>query len=72
MPDQDPEAIFANNELSLQEIEVYGFDYDYTLATYTPKLHELIFTLGKEALVDKLKVTSCLSIFRNGKLVDKM
>ncbi|XP_059171170.1 5'-nucleotidase domain-containing protein 3-like isoform X1 [Physella acuta] len=55
MPDQNPEAIFANNELSLQKIEVYGFDYDYTLATYTPKLHELIFTLGKEALVDKLK-----------------
>ncbi|KAK6962873.1 5p-nucleotidase domain-containing protein 3 [Biomphalaria glabrata] len=55
MPDQDPEAIFANNELSLSDIEVYGFDYDYTLATYTPRLHELIFTLGKEALVEKLK-----------------
>ncbi|CAL1547611.1 unnamed protein product [Lymnaea stagnalis] len=55
MPDQNPDAIFANNELSLSNIEVYGFDYDYTLATYTPKLHELIFTLGKEALVDQLK-----------------
>ncbi|GFS06889.1 5'-nucleotidase domain-containing protein 3-like [Elysia marginata] len=55
MPDQDPEAIFSNNELSLSDVEVYGFDYDYTLATYTPELHSLIFNLGKEALVRQLK-----------------
>ncbi|XP_012943195.1 5'-nucleotidase domain-containing protein 3 [Aplysia californica] len=54
-PDQNPEAIFANNELSLSQVEVYGFDYDYTLATYTPDLHKLIFSLGKEALVNRLK-----------------
>nr|KAG5698473.1 hypothetical protein BaRGS_022003 [Batillaria attramentaria] len=51
----DPSAIYANNELSLANIEVYGFDYDYTLATYTPALHRLLFDLGKEALVRKLK-----------------
>ena len=56
MPDQEPEAIFSNNELSLSDVEVYGFDYDYTLATYTPELHSLIFNLGKEALVRLLKV----------------
>ncbi|KAK3730223.1 hypothetical protein RRG08_034968 [Elysia crispata] len=55
MPDQEPEAIFSNNELSLSDVEVYGFDYDYTLATYTPELHSLIFNLGKEALVRLLK-----------------
>ena len=27
--DRDPTALYANNELDLQEIEVYGFDYDY-------------------------------------------
>jgi HAD superfamily 5'-nucleotidase-like hydrolase len=54
-PDQNPEAVFANNELSLQNIEIYGFDYDYTLATYTPELHKLIFTLGRDALVNKLR-----------------
>lgn len=51
----DPEGIYANNELSLANIEVYGFDYDYTLATYTTALHRLLFNLGKEALVNKLK-----------------
>lgn len=56
IPDQNPEAIFANNELSLANIEIYGFDYDYTLATYTPELHKLIFTLGRDALVNKLRV----------------
>ncbi|BFZ06162.1 hypothetical protein BsWGS_09201 [Bradybaena similaris] len=55
IPDQNPEAIFANNELSLANIEIYGFDYDYTLATYTPELHKLIFTLGRDALVNKLR-----------------
>lgn len=54
--DVNPEAIYANNEMSLADIEVYGFDYDYTLATYTPALHKLIFDLGKQALVSKLKV----------------
>ncbi|XP_025079315.1 5'-nucleotidase domain-containing protein 2-like [Pomacea canaliculata] len=53
--DVNPEAIYANNEMSLADIEVYGFDYDYTLATYTPALHKLIFDLGKQALVSKLK-----------------
>ncbi|XP_014771704.1 5'-nucleotidase domain-containing protein 3 [Octopus bimaculoides] len=44
-------AIFANNEVQLQEIEVYGFDYDYTLASYTPELHDLIYDLGRDSLV---------------------
>jgi hypothetical protein len=52
----DPEAIFANNEMLLKDIRVMGFDYDYTLATYTPALHELLFDLGKEALASSLKV----------------
>ena len=54
--DRDPTAIYANNELDLQEIEVYGFDYDYTLASYTPALHYLIYNLGREVLVTDHKV----------------
>uniref|UniRef100_A0A8C2NHK9 5'-nucleotidase domain containing 3 n=1 Tax=Capra hircus TaxID=9925 RepID=A0A8C2NHK9_CAPHI len=27
----NPDAIFSNNEMSLSDIEIYGFDYDYTL-----------------------------------------
>ena len=49
-------AVFANNETSLKHIKVYGFDYDYTLASYKQELHSLIFRLGKDALVHKYKV----------------
>lgn len=49
----NPNAIFANNETSLSEIDIYGFDYDYTLACYKPELHYLIFKLGQEALIQK-------------------
>ena len=56
IPNQNPDGIFTNNELSLSNIEVYGFDYDYTLATYTRDLHNLIFQLSKESLVNNLKV----------------
>ncbi|GFU91651.1 5'-nucleotidase domain-containing protein 3 [Trichonephila clavipes] len=53
--DVDPLGVFANNELKLGEIDVYGFDYDYTLAIYKESLQILIYQLGKEKLVDKLK-----------------
>ena len=60
LPIQEPEvslnAVYANNEVSLEDIEVYGFDYDYTLATYKPDLHHLLFNLGRDALVTKHKV----------------
>lgn len=52
----DPNAVFACNRLDLRKIEVYGFDYDYTLAHYKPELEELIYNLGREALLMKFKV----------------
>lgn len=67
--DVNPEAIYANNEMSLADIEVYGFDYDYTLATYTPALHKLIFDLGKQALVSKLKVLTRIWL---GRMLNKL
>ena len=54
--DQDPTAVFCNNELDLEDIEVYGFDYDYTLACYTDALHPLIYNLAEHALITDLKV----------------
>ena len=48
--------MFANNELDLNNIDVYGFDYDYTLASYTKALHHLIFDFGRNALVQNHKV----------------
>ena len=46
-------AVFANTELNLDEIEVYGFDYDYTLATYKEAVEEFIYQEAKKALVYK-------------------
>lgn len=52
----DPDGVFTNNELNLKEVEVYGFDYDYTLAIYKKDLNELIYELALQRLVDHYKV----------------
>eukprot|EP01052_Picozoa_sp_SAG31_P021141 SAG31_NODE_1619_length_7729_cov_2.231193_4_plen_706_part_00 len=49
-PDQ---RIFANNELNLESIQSWGFDFDYTLANYKPALSGLIYDLAKQLLVVK-------------------
>lgn len=49
-------AVFACNELDLDEIQVYGFDYDYTLACYKPSLNDLLYNLGRDTLIDRFKV----------------
>nr|XP_042905153.1 5'-nucleotidase domain-containing protein 3-like [Parasteatoda tepidariorum] len=54
-PDVNPLGVFANNELDLSDIEVYGFDYDYTLAVYKESLHYLIYDLGRDWLINKFK-----------------
>ncbi|XP_060583204.1 5'-nucleotidase domain-containing protein 3-like [Ruditapes philippinarum] len=48
-------GVFANNEICLSDIKVYGFDYDYTLASYKDDLHHVLYDLGKEALIEKYK-----------------
>lgn len=60
--DINPHSIFANNEISLSDIEVYGFDYDYTLAAYTESLQHLVFDMGKEALL-RTKYVSSVSVY---------
>ncbi|XP_058502378.1 5'-nucleotidase domain-containing protein 3 [Solea solea] len=47
----DPNTIFTNNEMSLQDIEIYGFDYDYTLAFYSRHLHTMIFNIARDILI---------------------
>jgi len=56
LPDSsNPRGVFANDEIDLQEIEVYGFDYDYTLARYKTSVEELIHDVAKNTMVDELK-----------------
>ncbi|XP_064086629.1 5'-nucleotidase domain-containing protein 3-like isoform X1 [Macrobrachium nipponense] len=56
LPDNvNPRSVFANNELDLRDIEVYGFDYDYTLANYESSVEHLIYDLGKKVLISKYR-----------------
>ncbi|BBG92948.1 HAD-superfamily hydrolase, subfamily IG, 5'-nucleotidase, partial [Prunus dulcis] len=48
MPKMNPEGIYVNKNLRLDSIQVYGFDYDYTLAHYSSNLQSLIYDLAKE------------------------
>lgn len=57
----NPDTIFANNEMSLRDIEIYGFDYDYTLAFYSSHLHTLIFNIARDILITKHRVCICVS-----------
>ena len=50
------QAAFTNSELSLKHVDVYGFDFDYTLLQYTPEVHKLIYTVARKRLVEKLSV----------------
>lgn len=53
----NPDAIFSNNEMSLSDIEIYGFDYDYTLVFYSKHLHTLIFNAARDLLINEHRVS---------------
>ncbi|KAF7994386.1 hypothetical protein HCN44_003858 [Aphidius gifuensis] len=53
--DVNSKGVFACNELDLKEVQVYGFDYDYTLACYKPSLDYLLYNLGRDMLIKKYK-----------------
>ncbi|KAL8136976.1 hypothetical protein V2J09_002977 [Rumex salicifolius] len=61
MPKMNPEGIYVNKNVRLDTVEVYGFDYDYTLVHYTANLQSLIYDHAKEHLVNELRYPeSCL------------
>ncbi|CAO3668137.1 unnamed protein product [Rhizopus stolonifer] len=59
-----PDRVFVNNELNLKNIEVYGFDYDYTLASYTDNLSFTIYTFLCNILVDFFKYPKQIKDFK--------
>lgn len=48
-------GVFTANELDLNEVSVYGFDYDYTIACYKKNLNYLLYNLGRDSLVERFK-----------------
>lgn len=48
--------MFANAQLDLGDIDVYGFDYDYTLASYKSTVENYIHDKAVESLVKDFKV----------------
>ena len=52
-PDIDSFGVFCNDKIDMEEVEVYGFDYDYTLASYNKGVEYLIHDIAKEHLVKK-------------------
>ncbi|XP_067010623.1 5'-nucleotidase domain-containing protein 3 [Anabrus simplex] len=56
--DVNIKGVFACNELDLKEVNVYGFDYDYTLAFYKSSMDFLLYRLGRDMLIDIYKYPS--------------
>ena len=49
------EAVYAINQINMNDISVYGFDYDYTLAQYDDVMQEFIYDSALKSLVDYFK-----------------
>lgn len=48
------DKVYANAHVDLGDIDVIGFDYDYTLVSYKPDVLYLIYDLARKALIDDL------------------
>ncbi len=51
------QAVFTNSELSLKYVDMYGFDFDYTLVHYKQSALNLIYGLARNRLVEQLNVS---------------
>ena len=47
------ESVYANSYVDLGKVDTVGFDYDYTLVTYTTELLELIYDMALKRLVEE-------------------
>lgn len=51
--DIEQESVYANSYVDLGKVDTVGFDYDYTLVTYTKELLELIYDMALKRLVEE-------------------
>lgn len=51
LPKADPRDVFVNGELDLRNLDAFGFDYDYTLASYSDDLLSFLFKSVIEYMV---------------------
>lgn len=57
----DTLGIYVNKNIRLDNVQVYGFDYDYTLAHYSANLQSLIYDLAKQHMVNEVRVMPKIS-----------
>lgn len=51
--DIEQESVYANSYVDLGKVDTVGFDYDYTLVTYTKELLQLIYGMALKRLVEE-------------------
>jgi len=56
--ERDDDVVFANSYVDLGKVDTVGFDYDYTLVTYTNELLELIYDMALKRLVEEKQYPS--------------
>lgn len=49
----EKESVYANSYVDLGKVDTIGFDYDYTLVTYTTELLQLIYQMALKRLVEE-------------------
>ena len=49
----ETESVYANSYVDLSKVSTIGFDYDYTLVTYTQELLGLIYDMALRRLVEE-------------------
>ncbi|KAL7480746.1 hypothetical protein ACHAW6_006409 [Cyclotella cf. meneghiniana] len=58
--EMDEESVYANSYVDLGKVDTVGFDFDYTLVTYTQQLLELIYDMSLRRLVNEKEYPSAM------------
>jgi hypothetical protein len=56
----ETESVYANSYVDLGKVDTVGFDFDYTLVTYTQQLLELIYDMALRRLVTEKEYPSAM------------